>query len=117
MSYRDNKKRAIFINTEPTETDQSQGYETDINVIVGKYGIGNTAQGPQGQPIYADWTSFPTDLREMIETGRRLEEHRNRLPPELRDKSYEELLALTSEELTAILTPAKQPDTPPAPQP
>lgn len=105
MSYRENKARAIFTNTQPTMTDQSQGHETDINVIVGKYGIGQTAPGANGEPTYADWTNMPTDLREMIETARRLEDHRAALPDALRDMPIEEILSLTDDSLTNILTP------------
>lgn len=108
-NYRKNKAAAVFNNTEPTMTDQSQANETDINVIVGKYGIGHTAPGAPGEPLYEDWTTFPTDLRDMIDTARRIEEHRQQLPEKLKNMYVEEILALTQDELTNILTPPAPP--------
>lgn len=120
MSYRENKQKAIYINDEPTMTDQSQGHETDINVIVGKYGINGTAAGATGQPMYADWTEFPNDLRDWIETGRRIDSIRDQLPEPLREMPIEQILALQPDELTNILKPPvapAPPDGPPAAAP
>lgn len=114
--YHENARRAEYSNTDPTETDQSQGHETDINVIVGKYGIGNVATGndPAGAKYY-DWTQFPTDLQGMIEMARTVELHRGRLPAELKEMPMDQILALTPEQLSNILTkPAKTQDTTPA---
>lgn len=117
MSYRTNKEAAKYRNTDPTETDQSQGHETDINVIVGRYGIGQVASGNDpSSAMYGDWTEMPTDLRDMIETARRLEEHRTSLPQQLKEMPIEQILALKPDELTNILTPpADPPANPPAP--
>lgn len=114
--YHDNAKRAEHTNNEPTMTDQSQGYETDINVIVGKYGIGQVTNGHEpGTGQYIDWTQFPRDLKEMIETARSLERHRAQLPEQLREMPINDILALTTEQLTNILKPpAPKPETPPA---
>lgn len=113
--YHENAKRAEYNNTDPTETDQSQGHETDINVIVGRYGIGQVTSGNDpatGQ--YIDWTVFPRDLKEMIETARSLERHRAELPEQLREMPINDILNLTNEQLTTILTPPAPP-APPAP--
>lgn len=110
--YALNKANSRTVNKQPTKTDQSQARETDINVIVGRYGIGGTVPGPGGQPITGDFTELPQDLRGFIEKGRELEKLRADLPKELQTKTTEELLALTPAELTTILTP---PAPPPAP--
>lgn len=107
---------ARTINTDPTLTDQSQAKETDINVIVGRYGIGNTMPGHNKQGIYGDFTNLPTDLRGYIDTARELEKIRGRLPPQLRDKPTEELMALKPEDIKKILTPEPTPAPTPAPQ-
>lgn len=114
--YRQNKARAIYRNDEPTETDQSQGHETDINVIVGRYGIGQVATGNNpASAMYGDWTEMPTDLREMIETARRIDDHRANLPEQLREMDIQDILRLTPDELTNILTPPAPTPAPPAP--
>lgn len=114
MGYAENKARARTHNTDPSLTDQSQARETDINVIVGRYGI--SGQLPQGgsQPMYGDFSKLPTELRDFIELGRTLDQRRAELPAELRDLPTDELLALTPEQLTNKLTP---PAPTPAPQP
>lgn len=114
MGYAENKANARTVNTEPSLTDQSQARETDINVIVGRYGI--SGQLPQGgsQPMYGDFSRLPTELRDFIEMGRTLDQRRAELPAELRDLPTDELLALTPEQLTNKLTP---PADPPAPNP
>lgn len=103
--YLRNKAAAIFINTEPTMTDQSGARETDINIIVGKMGISGQGLNQQQEGSYGDFTAFPADLRETIELARSLETHRARLPEQLRDKTTEQLLSLTADDLHAILTP------------
>lgn len=104
-NYRKNKERAVFRNNQPTKTDQSQGHETDINVIVKRYGIGGGAPGAPGQPMYGDFTEIPDNLRDMLELTRKLEDHRARLPEQLRAMPPEELLALQPADLKRILTP------------
>lgn len=110
MYYAANKAASITftdLDKDPTLTDQSQANDTDINVIVKRYGIHAQAPGNPAQPMYGDFSGLPTDLRGFIEVGRTLEENRQRLPEPLRDKPIEELFALTPEQLTAILTPPK----------
>lgn len=104
-AYRTNKAKAVFNNTEPSLTDQSQAKDTDINVIVKRYGVHGTAPGINGEPLYGDFTNIPTDLRTMIETSRELENYRRKLPKQLAELPIEELIALTPEKLTSILTP------------
>lgn len=105
----DKRAKAAYRDKSPTLTDQSQAAETDINVIVKRYGVHGQAPGTTREPMYGDFTGLPTDLRGFIETGRALEEHRERLPEKLRDMPITELLALTPEELTNILTPPAPP--------
>jgi len=110
--YEQNKARAVYNNTDPTETDQSQAKDTDINVIVGRFGIGRLAPGTKVPPIYADLTDMPRDLRGFIETARNLDTLREKLPEQLRGQNVDELLALTPEQIHGILFPPK-PATPP----
>lgn len=109
MYYYENRKRARTENNDPTETDQSQANDADINVIVGRYGIGNVASGNNQQGMSGDFTALPEDLRGFIEMGRNMENLRETLPPQLRDRTTEDILALTPEQLTNILTPEPPP--------
>lgn len=110
MSYAANKANARTVNNEPTLTDQSQARETDINVIVSRYGISGQVPGVAGEPLYQDWTELPTDYRDFIDLSRSVEDRRKALPKELQEMPVEELLALTPDKLKDILTP-------PAPEP
>lgn len=103
--YKRNKEKAVFINTEPTLTDQAGAGETDINVIVARYGISGQIPMTGQEPMYGDFSELPESLRDYIETARTFAEHRQNLPEALRDMPLEELLALTPEELTNKLTP------------
>jgi hypothetical protein len=105
--YHANKKAAIYNNDDPSATDQSSAHETDINVIVGKYGITGRVPAMKGTPIAGDFTGLPGDLRDMIETSRTVKHKRDSLPKELRDLPVEELLSLTPDKLNAILAPAQ----------
>lgn len=108
MYYILNKLKARTLNKSPTLTDQSQARETDINVIVRRMGISGQAPRAAGEPMYGDFTQFPQDLRDFIHTARGIETHRRKLPEALRNLSTEEILALTPDQLTTILTPPKQ---------
>lgn len=108
-NYARNKAKSIIHTEGETLTDQSQARETDINVIVSRYGITNQMPGTGAQPIYGDFTQLPKDLREFIDLGRSIEDRRAELPPELREMPIEELLALTPEQLTDKLTPSPTP--------
>lgn len=110
--YLKNKARAIYMDDTPTMTDQAGARETDINVIVGRYGISGQVHGNQKEPMYGDFSNLPDGLREFIETAKTYEERRAELPEQLRGMDPEELLALTPEELTRKLTPE-----PPATEP
>lgn len=111
MFYALNKANSRTKNTEPSLTDQSQARETDINVIVGRFGVSGQMPGTGANPMYGDFSNFPEDLRTMIETARSIDRLRGNLPDALKKKSIEELMALTPDELTNILTPpAPTPD-------
>lgn len=111
--YKTNRLKARTTNTQPTLTDQSQARETDINVIVGRYGVTGRAPGAAGQPMFGDFSDLPTTLRDMIETSRDMQRRRNQLPEQLREMPIEQLLALTPDKLTDILKPMEE--HPPAP--
>lgn len=106
------RDKAATVTSRPSKTDQSQARETDINVIVRRYGIHAQAPGSSREPMYGDFSGLPTDLRGFIEMAQELDVHRDRLPPSLRDVPIEELISMTPDQLTAILTP---PAPPPAP--
>lgn len=108
-NYKRNKAKAVFINTEPTLTDQAGERDTDINVIVAQFGIHGQAPTGAKDPVYGDFTGMPTDLRGTIEMARRVNYHKNRLPPQLAELTTEELLALTPEQVKAKLTPVDEP--------
>lgn len=111
MSYKANKQKARFRNVDPTLTDQSQAQDTDVNYIIGKFrqtGVPPLNNKP-GQ--YADISELPSNLRDAIEQARSVKYLRNTLPPELREKPVDELLALTPKDLADMLT--KKPADPP----
>lgn len=105
-NWRKMRELAKYKNTDPSLTDQSQAHETDINVIVGRMGIGGTVPGNAQQPMYGDFTELPTDLRGFLEQARQLETLREQLPKELRGQKLEELLSMTPEQVAKLLTPA-----------
>lgn len=107
--YKRNKARAVFINTEPSKTDQGQANDTDINVIVKRYGITGTAPGASHEPMYEDFTQIPGDLRDMIEQTRSIAKLRRTLPAPLRELPVDELLALKPEQINDMLKPAEKP--------
>lgn len=104
--YLANKKAAVFYNTEPTMTDQSQARETDINVIVKTFARTGQAVGTSQPPAPpADYTVLPEDFRGFIEMARSVAKHRAALPQELQHFSTDELVRLTPDEIRKILTP------------
>jgi len=105
VNHEERRAKGRTVNNEPTMTDQSQASETDLNVIMRKYGVSGRVPATTAQPMYGDFTNLPTDLRDMIETSRTIKEKRSQLPKELREMPIEELLALTPDQLTTILTP------------
>lgn len=108
-NWKKNKIHAIYINTEPTLTDQAGARDTDINIIVAQFGIHGQVPGPAQDPMYGDFTDMPNGLAESIQTARTLKEHKNRLPEALKDMTVDELLALTPDTLRAKLTPVEKP--------
>jgi len=103
MNYEKNRVRARTFNNQPTMTDQSQAADTDLNIIVRRFGV--TGQIPRGgEPMYGDFSELPTDLRGMIEKSKEVESLRRKLPKELAELDITELLTLTPEQLSAKLT-------------
>ncbi len=109
--YLQNKANAVYNNTEPSLADQSQAKDTDINVIIGRFGVGRLAQGNGKVPMYEDFSDLPRDLRGYIEQARGLDNLRERLPEQLKTQKLEELLSLTPQQIHGLLFP------PPAPTP
>jgi len=109
------RAKARTVNNDPTETDQSGASETDLNVILQRYAQSGTIQSHGKDPIYEDWTKYPEDLRGFLEAKERMQEARDQLPPELRDKPTSELLYMTPEALQAALTPKEPPKEEPKP--
>lgn len=107
--WKTNRKNAVTWPDPVSQTDQSQARETDINVIVAKMGITGTVPGNAQEPMYADWTQFPVDLREYIETARTMESLMEKLPEQLKGKRVEELLAMTPQAMVELLKPATPP--------
>lgn len=104
-----NRARALATRDDtPTMTDQSQANDTDINVIVKRYGVHGQVPGTNAQPTYEDLVNFPDNLRDLIDTARGINDHLDKLPPQLKTLSFGELMALTNEQLTHILTPHEQ---------
>lgn len=111
--YRYNKPRSKTRNTVPTLTDQSAAKETDRNIIVQRYL--QHGQVPTGkQPIYGDFSEFPTDLAGFLAQARSIQRLRGQLPVELQSLSINELLNMTTDELAAKL---KKPEPEPATTP
>jgi len=99
------KRATATHNNKPTLTDQSQAKDTDINIIVKRFGVTGKVPGADGQAMSGDFTNLPRDLREMIDRSRDITKLRSKLPAALKGKSVEELLTLTPDQLTNILTP------------
>lgn len=111
MYYQINKVRSRTRTTEPSMTDQSQRSNTDINVMLSGYKMGEitTGRGAAAAPQYEDYANVPGDLRDMIELSRQMPTTRNKLPPALRDIPQDQLLSLSMDELQAILVPPAKP--------
>jgi len=104
--YRARARKLASVNTDPSETDQTGAEETNINVIVKRYGVyGTIPQGSKAPIFGADTTDWPTDLGLAIDLARSLEKIRGELPPAMQKMSTDELLALTPEKIVSILKP------------
>lgn len=111
--YMRNKAKAVFINTEETKTDQSQANDADINVIVKRYGQTGTVPGMKTPPMYGDFSELPTNLMDVIESGKQMQIMRKSLPEQLREIPLDELLSLTPDEITRLMAPPADPPAPP----
>jgi len=108
MNYQKNKARAVTYDDTPTMTDQAGAKDTDINVIVGQFLVTGKVPGSGKEPVYDDFSKLPRDLRGFIEMGRALEEHKTRLPQQLRAIPVQDLVAMTREQISAILAPKEE---------
>lgn len=114
MNYATRKLAAGYRSAKPSLTEQSGARETDINVIISRFAVSGTVPSSRTPPMSGDFSELPADLRGIIDMGKRLNALRDRLPPQLRSMSNEQLCTLTMEQLNTILTP---PATPPAQEP
>lgn len=110
------RAKARTVNNEPTQTEQSDANETDLNIILKRYAQSGTVQSHGKDPMYMDWTQYPEDLRGFLEAKRDMEKARLELPKELRDIPTEELIYMTPEAINAKL-PKPKPATEVPPQP
>lgn len=104
--YKANKQDAIYFNNDPSMTDQSLADHTDINVIVTQFLRTGQVPNPAKQPIYGDFSELPEDTRGFIEMGRSLEGLQAQLPDKLKHIPVEQLIAMSNEQISAILAPA-----------
>jgi len=114
VNYATRKLAAGYRSAKPSLTEQSGARETDINVIISRFAVSGTVPSSRTPPMSGDFSELPADLRGIIDMGKRLNALRDRLPPQLRSMSNEQLCTLTMEQLNTILTP---PATPPAQEP
>lgn len=114
LNYQQQQARADLlasVNCDPSETDQSGADETDINVIVKRYGVyGTIPQGKKEAQFGMDYSEIPNDLRDMIESARMLEIYRGELPEALRALNVDDLLSMTPQAINDILTRGIKPD-------
>ncbi|QCQ84609.1 internal scaffolding protein [Blackfly microvirus SF02] len=107
--YMERKVELASVNVDPSETDQSGSDDTDINVIVKRYGVyGTVPQGKKPAVYGEDYSQLPDDLRGFIETARTIDSLRGELPTELAALTIEDLVTYTPEAIAALLAP-KQP--------
>lgn len=105
MNAKERSDKYATHNTDPTMTDQSGAADTDINLIVKRYGVYGTAPGASQPGIYGDFSDLPTDLAERIQLMRRIPELKANLPKELADLTIDEIVNLTPDQLKAKLQP------------
>jgi len=90
----------------PSMTDQSGAEDSDVNVIVKRYGVYGTVPSGKNPPQFgADYSEIPTDLRDMIESARMLEIYRGQLPDALKALNVEDLITMTPQAIADILKP------------
>lgn len=108
-TYRQNKAAAVFRNTDPSMTDQSQLDDTNINIIMKKYRITGVAPGAHKQPSYGDFTELPETLAELMQQARELPDLISSLPENMQSMPLDQLLALSTEDLQTMLAPPDNP--------
>lgn len=95
----------------PTMTDQSGAEDTDVNVIVKRYGVYGTMPQGTANPQYGqDLSEIPTDLATAIETVRGLEALKNKLPEGLKKLTIDQLMTYTPEAITRLAQPETKPE-------
>lgn len=109
-TYRERANRLATVDNTPTMTDQAGSEDTDINVIVKRYGVyGTMPQGTKQARFGEDYSQLPDDLAGFIYTARSVERLRGELPFELANLTMEELVTYDTQQLAELLK--AKPDT------
>jgi len=116
-AHKQRSRKYATRDTSPTQTDQAGAHDTDINLIVKRYGVYGQAPGASQPPIYGDFADVPTNLADGIRLMRSQGDLRGKLPQQLRDMPLHELLTLTNEQLNAKLAPPAPTPVPPKEEP
>lgn len=104
-SYYERARGLATKTVDPTLTDQSGREQTDINIIINHmHKFGSVGVKPRPS-MYGDFTAIPPDIRGVIEQARSIDLLRGQLPKELKNLTVQDLVELTPERLTTILTP------------
>lgn len=107
--YKEIADRCATTNDEPSMTDQSGADDTDINVIVKRYGVyGTMPQGAKRPKFGEDFSELPEDLAGFIQTARSIESLKGQLPATLAGLTIEDLLTYTPEAITRLAIPEQK---------
>nr|QJB20023.1 MAG: internal scaffolding protein [Microvirus sp.] len=109
QEYLIRKAQLASINKDPSKADQSGAEDTDINVIVKRYGVyGTIPQSNKTAKFGEDFSELPDDLRGMIETARSLSFHQGELPVALQVLTVEDLMTYDAKALAELLKPKQE---------
>lgn len=121
MNYSRYLARKISLATSdatPTMADQSGADDTDINVIVKRYGVYGTVPQGKAQPLYGqDFSELPDNLREAMDLVRGLGDLKKQLPEGLESLTLEELITYSPEAIANIVNPKPKPEEKPETKP
>lgn len=104
MGYAENKARSKIITIGETMADQAGAEATDINVIVKKMAATGSMPTSTKQPFYADMSELPNNLRDMLEMGKQVDNHRAQLPKALQHLTTGELINTDPKQLQRMIS-------------